>query len=568
MERRMEKPALGLQLEIDTPEEEDYVDEGLRAIKNKEKQLLEERRQKAERAEKQENVVTTRKPDSSSPQSFHSALAHCKNIFASRENASNGYFSRVSSASSPSSAHCKSDVSFLYRFTGTVPRSTLRPFLTIFASSSTTKRRLVENRHRPITPFDLHATLLDLLGLKAVEEQQRKGQSLLEAIPKSRGCVEAQIPLHHCTCQTPRMLRGEELAGIEKAGLAILLHTLDYRCAEEDCGFLKAAKVVSVEWRTPNEDFLSYSGVVSNSTETPVFNAKRRPVEGFLDIQIRLPGARITALLYLNVVTRRASIDVAGIRGRIDSSSADKFLGCFVWSEFDGMAAMDAYNVLPEAQGLGVGRGLWDYTMVRSVPPHLTRAMRAIPEHVERYMKLGWPHRGPVQYEMYCSPVELKATCSSGLAMCQASGSGEFVEIQRLEQKGRKALLRLDTMVDFLKGGILLECDGEASAMCLLIPTVGDRDWRLAPVFGRSLGATLRLLKDVIDSANLPPSARLHVHFTDTTSGFYTIHPLLEKCTQRPREFYATTLYDRPYRNPVDTDLIYVIHDNFLHFDM
>ncbi|CAJ0570128.1 unnamed protein product, partial [Mesorhabditis spiculigera] len=169
----------------------------------------------------------------------------------------------------------------------------LRPFLTIFASSSTTKRRLVENRHRPITPFDLHATLLDLLGLKE-DEQQRKGQSMLEAIPKSRGCLAAQIPLHHCTCQTPRMLRGEELAGIETAGLAILLHTLDYRCAEEDCGFLKAPKVVAAEWRTPNEDFLSYSGVVSNSTETPVFNAKRRPVEGFLDIRLQLPGARIT----------------------------------------------------------------------------------------------------------------------------------------------------------------------------------------------------------------------------------------------------------------------------------
>ncbi|CAJ0574586.1 unnamed protein product, partial [Mesorhabditis spiculigera] len=182
---------------------------------------------------------------------------------------------------------------------------------------------------------------------------------------------------------------------------------------------------------------------------------------------------------------------------RADPIISDKFLGCFLWSEFDGMAAMDAYNVLPEAQRRGVGRGLWDYTMVRSVPPNLTRAMRAIPEHLERYLKLGWPHRGPVQYEMYCSPAELKATCSSVLAMCQASGSGEFVEIQRLDKK-----------------------------------------------------------------------ARLHVHFTDTTTGFYTMLPLLEKCTQRRREFYATTLYDRPYRNPVDTDLVYVIHDNFLHFDM
>uniref|UniRef100_F1KSG8 non-specific serine/threonine protein kinase n=2 Tax=Ascaris TaxID=6251 RepID=F1KSG8_ASCSU len=67
-------------------------------------------------------------------------------------------------------------------------------------------KNLKENKGRLTTPFDIHATLLDVLHwptedkLKTPGKTSRRSLSLFAPIPLSRTCAQAGIELHWCTC--------------------------------------------------------------------------------------------------------------------------------------------------------------------------------------------------------------------------------------------------------------------------------------------------------------------------------------------------------------------------------
>ncbi|KAH7953490.1 hypothetical protein HPB49_009558 [Dermacentor silvarum] len=67
-------------------------------------------------------------------------------------------------------------------------------------------RSLRVNQFRLTTPFDLHATLVELLHYPNVDRPQTKyGRSLLHKIPEARTCAEVHIGPHWCVCN----VRGE-----------------------------------------------------------------------------------------------------------------------------------------------------------------------------------------------------------------------------------------------------------------------------------------------------------------------------------------------------------------------
>ncbi|CAJ0932915.1 unnamed protein product, partial [Mesorhabditis belari] len=195
------------------------------------------------------------------------------------------------------------------------------------------------------------------------------------------------------------------------------------------------------------------------------------------------------------------------------------FLGCFVWCENDGIAAMDAYNVIKDAQGRGVGAALWDYTMNRTVPKNLTKAMRSLPERVDRYMKLGWSCKGPVQYEIDCSTVELKEACTSLLRPLRVQEFTEltFITFHSLSDHQRKALFEFDTKVtgrnrrklwehllrlEDLRGGVVVDSKDRVVSLCLIVETFDDKLLRVAPLYGENLEMAMIGLIKAIDSLN------------------------------------------------------------------
>ena len=59
------------------------------------------------------------------------------------------------------------------------------------------------NAHRLTTPFDIHATFLDLMlskNMAGKSSGEGRGISLLKEVPASRTCVDASIEPHWCAC--------------------------------------------------------------------------------------------------------------------------------------------------------------------------------------------------------------------------------------------------------------------------------------------------------------------------------------------------------------------------------
>ena len=64
-------------------------------------------------------------------------------------------------------------------------------------------RNLRTNVHRLTTPYDIHATFLDILKYDSSVNQgdiRQRGISLLKEIPRERTCVDAGIDAHWCVC--------------------------------------------------------------------------------------------------------------------------------------------------------------------------------------------------------------------------------------------------------------------------------------------------------------------------------------------------------------------------------
>ncbi|KHJ87428.1 hypothetical protein OESDEN_12799, partial [Oesophagostomum dentatum] len=63
---------------------------------------------------------------------------------------------------------------------------------------------LLSNRDRLTTPFDIHATLWDILhvpeDLSSVQDASKRSLSLFRPIPEHRTCTQAGISAHWCTC--------------------------------------------------------------------------------------------------------------------------------------------------------------------------------------------------------------------------------------------------------------------------------------------------------------------------------------------------------------------------------
>lgn len=63
------------------------------------------------------------------------------------------------------------------------------------------KRNLMVNERRLTTPFDIHATLVELLDFpRATQTRTQHGLSLLHEIPDTRTCTDASIPHQWCSC--------------------------------------------------------------------------------------------------------------------------------------------------------------------------------------------------------------------------------------------------------------------------------------------------------------------------------------------------------------------------------
>lgn len=133
------------------------------------------------------------------------------------------------------------------------------PFVSIVLPESLKRSRpdaekvLRSNVNVLTTPFDIHTTILDVVGLKHLSNDYTipgsdllRGISLLEPIPASRSCSEAYIHAHWCACLKWESIVASDVmyerAATELAGYINHLVSENAKCAERLLSSIKWVK--------------------------------------------------------------------------------------------------------------------------------------------------------------------------------------------------------------------------------------------------------------------------------------------------------------------------------------
>ncbi|CAL8141319.1 unnamed protein product [Orchesella dallaii] len=119
---------------------------------------------------------------------------------------------------------------------------------------------LVENQYRLTTPYDLHATILDILNMKSLQnpslmerrsstEIMNKSVSLFLPVPKTRTCKMANVDAMWCACGTYDPVSVDSPIAIQLAKFAV--QTLNSWLKQfPQCYQYKLDKVISAEVQT------------------------------------------------------------------------------------------------------------------------------------------------------------------------------------------------------------------------------------------------------------------------------------------------------------------------------
>ncbi|KAI0240983.1 hypothetical protein LSAT2_003885, partial [Lamellibrachia satsuma] len=123
-------------------------------------------------------------------------------------------------------------------------------------------KNLRTNGQRLSTPFDIHATLRDIVDYSAVlrGDVKQRAISLLSEIPETRTCAQAAVAPHWCTCLTWTSVDvGDEMVKKAAAKLLATINSLT-ESQRERCEKLSLVEVTHAVRYTPNEDVLKYKG--------------------------------------------------------------------------------------------------------------------------------------------------------------------------------------------------------------------------------------------------------------------------------------------------------------------
>jgi len=169
-------------------------------------------------------------------------------------------------------------------------------------------------------PFDIHATLADVLHLpseselSAVQSADERSLSLFREIPKSRTCEKAGILPHWCTCLAWKdAYETEEDQEITNSLAHSFVQAINsYTSAERKlCAELRLSKVHNSRRLIPDEDLLHYHGVKDQDGFVPDLGGNTNAT--FATYQIRFetqPGnALYDGTLYFDSVLNEVTVD-------------------------------------------------------------------------------------------------------------------------------------------------------------------------------------------------------------------------------------------------------------------
>lgn len=143
---------------------------------------------------------------------------------------------------------------------------------------STAKRNLHHNSVRLTTNYDIHETLLDILGLKS---GSTRAISLFAPIPENRTCEDAEIPPNFCVCQEETNLPVDELLVVQAAHFVVdYIHEVLLRNTSDLCTPLNLAEILNAQQLQSNSEVIGnrkwrYGTYVSEGTASGLISFLR-----------------------------------------------------------------------------------------------------------------------------------------------------------------------------------------------------------------------------------------------------------------------------------------------------
>ncbi|KAJ1355832.1 hypothetical protein KIN20_013387 [Parelaphostrongylus tenuis] len=259
--------------------------------------------------------------------------------------------------------------------------------------------------------------------------------------------------------------------------------------------------------------------------------------------------------------------------------SDGSFLGSVVWNEYDNIAYIGFYLVHPEHRGKGVGTMIWERAL-RRMPENYTVILRAVPYMISRYKSKDTPvegqglHAYEMDVEILIEIVDEHVGETYVVRKVDELTKEEYRQVEQFElsivKRDRSEFLRRFHDLSFTVGTVLLNTNNEVVACAAVCPTLHtDRHlFKLAPLYASSLQEAFTVIKPLIaEVKNVDCKAHFVLQMLSGTIGFELFPPLFTSVDDVSYRKCGVTLFSTAFENPIDTQRLFIPHNNSCHFD-
>ncbi|CAI2352336.1 unnamed protein product [Caenorhabditis sp. 36 PRJEB53466] len=195
------------------------------------------------------------------------------------------------------------------------------------AKGAEMERNLRENKEKLTSPFDIHASLLDILQLSELKKEQvgqmqdaktTRSLSVFRPIPADRTCAQAGIEAHWCTCLSwqDAMQTQEDRKLTRRIANAVVREiNKELEVEKELCARLSLANVINAKMLLPDKTVLAYKNVMDTDGFVPDLSGSTE--SAFAHYQLKFstsPGNAIYEVtLFYDAVRNEIKLDFGAI---------------------------------------------------------------------------------------------------------------------------------------------------------------------------------------------------------------------------------------------------------------
>ncbi|KAF1752938.1 hypothetical protein GCK72_019493 [Caenorhabditis remanei] len=188
------------------------------------------------------------------------------------------------------------------------------------------EKNLRENAEKLTSPFDIHASLMDILNLSSHESgfyemqdaSSERSLSVFRPIPTNRTCAQAGIEPHWCTCLSWKsaMDTSEDRLLTKRIATAVVDQFNKEISAEKDlCAPLSLSTILDAKKLIPDKDLLAYTNVKDPDGFVPDLSGNTKTAFAHYQLKIQTtPGNAIYEVtLFYDMINEELKMDFGAI---------------------------------------------------------------------------------------------------------------------------------------------------------------------------------------------------------------------------------------------------------------